>query len=95
MNLSRVGDERKRNSELLQLPRGKPGPLEAWSRFVDQHVNVLALFVGRPDDTQRGAIIHGRQRPRITVVEDRVTILNQRCTVLPQTFVRLDILISQ
>ena len=65
-----VGDDRRVDAVLDELPRREPRALQKRARLVGQHGDLLALLGGRADDAERRAVAGGRQRPGVAVRQD-------------------------
>src|SRR6058998_875937 len=50
-----VGDERKRNTGLVELPGGEARALKIWARFRNKDVQLSALLEGDTDNAERRA----------------------------------------
>jgi hypothetical protein len=56
-------------------------------------MNPFTLFVRSADHSQRSAPIHGGERARVTVMNNRVALINQSCAMLCHAFVDLYVLV--
>ena len=65
-----VGDDRRVDAVLDQLPRGQPRALQKRPRLVGEHGDLLALLGGRANHAERGAVAGRRQRAGVAVRQD-------------------------
>jgi len=89
-----VGDDRHRNVQLLQLPRGEPGALQVRPGFVGDDADPLAGFRRGPDDPQRSPVTARGQGAGVAVGEHRGSVRDQRLTEGADAPVARDVLVQ-
>src|SRR6266581_4813142 len=65
-----VGDERKRNAALLELPGGEARALKIWARFRNKDVQLSALLEGDADNAERRADAARGERAGVALGHD-------------------------
>ena len=73
-----VGDQRARDAEPVELPRGEPGALQHRPGLVHPHRRSPALLVRGADHAERRAVADARQRPGVAVREHPAAVGHQR-----------------
>ena len=88
-----VGEERRRDVVLLQLPRRQPRPLEKRPRLAAEDVDPLVGFDRGADHAERRAVAGGGERARVAVGEDGRPVFYQPRTVRAERPIRRDVLL--
>ena len=89
-----IADDLVGNAILLQFPGRQACPLQTRTGLIHQHMDMLALFMRRADDTQRRAPIHHCQRAGIAMMDDGIAIVDQCRAMFAHAFVDLHIFIG-
>ena len=89
-----VGDQRRGNAVLLQLPDRQPRALQERAGFIGEHVDFLARRDRRADHAERGAVSRGGQRAGIAVGEHGLAVGNERRAVAADGLVDRDVFVA-
>ncbi len=82
-----VGNQRRGDVIVLQLPNRQARALQEWPRLIGEHIDLFPGSHGRADHPERGAITCRCQRARIAVGEHGFAVGNQHRAIPTDTFV--------